>query len=80
MNTKGFIVIEETSEEVSVQAFDFQAHFIKLNEEYEVEKEMTVVISAVDENFEGARTQALNEAQSILRDLDGYWFFRLMNN
>ena len=67
--------------------FQFTVHYIKLNMDNVAENGMVVEmgfrrpISVLAENFEDARSQALQEAQALLRELEGYnWYMRLMND
>jgi hypothetical protein len=74
-----YIIIEETKEKVGV--FNFNAHYVKIvPEKAEVEKGFISSFSVLAPNFEEARTEALNRAQSLLRDLaDSNWYVRLTN-
>ena len=65
--------------------YNFKAHFIKLADEgngcIKAEIGFTLPIQSIEDNYEDARTDALNRAQSILRELeDTMWYFRLMND
>ena len=68
-----------------IEIYDFKAHFIKLVNDDEgcVKAEIGFIlpIQSIENNYEDARTDALNRAQSILRELkDDMWYFRLMND
>ena len=61
--------------------YKFKAHYIKINDGYEVQNEFSLdfTASALAMTFEDARTCALEKAQGIIRELNGEWFFRLTN-
>lgn len=72
----------------AVGVFQFRVHYIKLDMDNMEENNGAMVemgfqspISVLAENFEDARNQALEQAQTLLRELeDCNWYMRLMND
>lgn len=77
---KNIVVIEETQAKYEIH--NFIAHFIKIEDRENgpfLENGFVTNISTIANDYESARTKALDKAQALSRDLRGQWYFRLMN-
>lgn len=76
--------IEQNNKELKV--FEFKCHYLKIEEneekaQFSATLGFTLPIQSVAYSYEEARLDALDRAQTILRELkDTGWYFRLMNN